>query len=313
MKAAPTARVGPLGHEPRRARLAIYGAVQGVGFRPFVYRLATELGLAGWVNNSSQGVFVEVEGGRACVEEFVSRIEAEKPPRSSVQNLETSWLDAAGYTGFEIRPSSASGAKTALVLPDIATCGDCLREIFDPRDRRYRYPFTNCTNCGPRFSIIEALPYDRPNISMKSFVMCEQCRAEYDNPADRRFHAQPNACPVCGPHVELWDALGTHLSTQDVAIAERRASDRSGFDRRRQRHRRVSPHRGRALRGSCPPAARAQASRGKTTGRDVSVVGVREAPVRGLAAGGASAPLARGADCSPATEEGRSRGVGRAE
>ena len=228
MKAAPTARVGALGDEPRRARLAIRGAVQGVGFRPFIYRLATELGLAGWVNNSPQGVFVEVEGARACVEEFVTRIEAEKPPRSFVQSLETSWLDAAGYTGFEIRPSSASGAKTALVLPDIATCGDCLREIFDPRDRRYRYPFTNCTNCGPRFSIIEALPYDRPNTSMKSFVMCEQCRAEYDNPADRRFHAQPNACPVCGPHVELWDALGTHLSTHDAAIADAVQAIRAG-------------------------------------------------------------------------------------
>ena len=156
------------------------------------------------------------------------RIEAEKPPRSFVQSLETSWLDAAGYTGFEIRPSSSSGAKTALVLPDIATCSDCLREIFDPRDRRYRYPFTNCTNCGPRFSIIEALPYDRPNTSMKSFVMCEQCRAEYDNPRDRRFHAQPNACPVCGPHVELWDALGAHLSTHDAAIADAVQAIRAG-------------------------------------------------------------------------------------
>ena len=176
MKAAPRARLKALGDEPRRARLAIYGAVQGVGFRPFIYRLAKELGLAGWVNNSSQGVIVEVEGGRAWRNS--SRIETEKPPRSFIQSLETSWLDVAGYTGFEIRPSSAGGAKTALVLPDIATCGDCLREIFDRRDRRYRYPFTNCTNCGPRSSIIEALPYDRPNTSMKSFVMCEQCRAE---------------------------------------------------------------------------------------------------------------------------------------
>jgi hydrogenase maturation protein HypF len=228
MKAALTARAGTLGDEPRRARLAIRGAVQGVGFRPFIYRLATELGLMGWVNNSSQGVFVEVEGGQACVEEFVTRIEAEKPPRSFVQSLETSWLDAAGYAGFEIRPSSSSGAKTALILPDIATCCDCLREILDPRDRRYRYPFTNCTNCGPRFSIIEALPYDRPNTSMKSFVMCEQCRAEYENPRDRRFHAQPNACPVCGPHVELWDALGAHLSTHDAAIAEAVQAIRAG-------------------------------------------------------------------------------------
>jgi hydrogenase maturation protein HypF len=228
MKAAPTTRVGALGDGTRRARLAIHGAVQGVGFRPFVYRLATELGLAGWVNNSSQGVFVEVEGEQARVEEFVTRIETEKPPRSLVQSLETSWLKAVGYTAFEIRPSSSNDAKTALMLPDIATCGDCLREIFDPSARRYRYPFTNCTNCGPRFSIIEALPYDRPNTSMKSFVMCEQCRAEYENPRDRRFHAQPNACPLCGPHVELWDDLGTKLSTHDAAIAEATQAIRAG-------------------------------------------------------------------------------------
>ena len=180
------------------------GAVQGVGFRPFVFRLATGLQLAGWVNNSSQGVFIEVEGPRAMVEKFLLRLEAEKPPRSFIQSLEASWLDAVGFKNFEIRPSETGGGKTALILPDIAICPDCLREIFDPKNRRYRHPFTNCTNCGPRFSIIESLPYDRANTSMKSFTMCPQCQAEYDNPRDRRFHAQPNACPVCGPHLELW-------------------------------------------------------------------------------------------------------------
>jgi hydrogenase maturation protein HypF len=187
-----------------RLKIAVRGAVQGVGFRPFIFRLASELKLAGWVNNSSQGVFIEVEGPRAALETFRQRLEAEKPPRSFIQSLEASWLDPIGYAGFEIRESETGGDKTALVLPDLATCPDCLREIFDPTNRRYRYPFTNCTNCGPRFSIIESLPYDRANTSMKAFTMCLQCQAEYDDPADRRFHAQPNACPVCGPHLELW-------------------------------------------------------------------------------------------------------------
>ena len=138
------------------------------------------------------------------LEEFLLRLETEKPPRSFIQSLESSWLDAVGFKKFEIRASETGGGKTALVMPDIATCPDCLREIFDPANRRYRYPFTNCTNCGPRFSIIEALPYDRANTSMKQFAMCPQCQAEYDDPRDRRFHAQPNACPVCGPRLEFW-------------------------------------------------------------------------------------------------------------
>ena len=187
-----------------RLKIIVRGAVQGVGFRPFVFRLATELQLAGWVNNSPQGVFIEVEGARSALETFLLRLETEKPVRSFIQSLESSWLDAAGCKIFEIRASETGGGKTALVLPDIATCPDCLREIFDPKNRRHRYSFTNCTNCGPRFSIIESLPYDRANTSMKPFTMCPQCQAEYDNPRDRRFHAQPNACPVCGPHLELW-------------------------------------------------------------------------------------------------------------
>jgi hydrogenase maturation protein HypF len=187
-----------------RLKLTVRGAVQGVGFRPFVFRLATERGLAGWVNNSPQGVFIEVEGPRAELEKFLLRLETEKPPRSFIQSLEASWLDPVGYAAFEIRPSETGGNKTALVLPDIATCPDCLREIFDPKNRRHRYPFTNCTNCGPRFSIIESLPYDRANTSMKAFTMCPECQTEYDDPHDRRFHAQPNACPVCGPQLELW-------------------------------------------------------------------------------------------------------------
>ncbi len=196
-------KAGPASQRAR-LKLTVRGAVQGVGFRPFVFRLATGLGLAGWVNNSPQGVFIEAEGPGAELEKFLLRLETEKPPRSFIQSLEASWLDPAGYTAFEIRPSEIGGNKTALVLPDIATCPDCLREIFDPKNRRHRYPFTNCTNCGPRFSIIESLPYDRANTSMKKFTMCPECQAEYDEPHSRRFHAQPNACPVCGPRLELW-------------------------------------------------------------------------------------------------------------
>jgi hydrogenase maturation protein HypF len=200
-------KAGPASQRTR-LKLTVRGAVQGVGFRPFVFRLATGLGLTGWVNNSPQGVFIEAEGARAELEKFLLRLETEKPARSFIQSLEASWLDPAGYTAFEIRASETGGSKTALVLPDIATCPDCLREIFDPKNRRHRYPFTNCTNCGPRFSIIESLPYDRANTSMRTFTMCPQCQAEYDDPRDRRFHAQPNACPVCGPRLELWDPTG---------------------------------------------------------------------------------------------------------
>jgi hydrogenase maturation protein HypF len=199
-----------------RLKASLRGAVQGVGFRPFVFRLAGELSLAGWVNNSAQGLFLEVEGGRVVVEEFLRRLQAEKPPQSFIQSLEPTWLDPVGYSDFQIRESDSRGEKSAIVMSDIATCSDCLSEIFDPKNRRYRYPFTNCTNCGPRFSIIESLPYDRTNTSMKRFTMCSLCQAEYDNPLDRRFHAQPNACPACGPQIELWNSEGTIKNARDA-------------------------------------------------------------------------------------------------
>ncbi len=202
----------------RRLRIVIQGAVQGVGFRPFIYNLAASFSLSGWVNNSNQGVFIEAEGIPADLDAFLLAIEARKPPHAYIQSLESSFLDPVGYTGFTIRKSDAAGDKTALILPDIATCPDCVREIFDPSDRRYRYPFTNCTHCGPRFTIVDELPYDRPHTSMAGFAMCEQCRTEYDNPADRRFHAQPNACPVCGPRLELWDELGAPLARDHEAL-----------------------------------------------------------------------------------------------
>ncbi len=195
--------VSPGSSRPSLARLSleIHGAVQGVGFRPFVYRLATELGLRGWVINDARGVFIEVEGPHDSVEGFLARLPAEIPPRAIVQSLDHAWLPPAHYEQFEIRHSADTGAKTALILPDIATCPDCLAEILDPADRRYGYPFTNCTNCGPRFTIIQALPYDRPNTTMGRFVLCQECRREYEDPLDRRFHAQPNACPACGPQI----------------------------------------------------------------------------------------------------------------
>jgi len=202
--------------------------VQGVGFRPFIYRLATEMRLTGWISNTLQGVTIEVEGECGQLQAFLLRIDGEKPPRAFLQSLEPSFLDTAGYTDFTILDSDTSGAATVVVLPDIAVCPDCLKEIFTPGERRYRYPFTNCTNCGPRFSIIEALPYDRPHTSMKAFAMCTACRAEYENPWDRRFHAQPIACPVCGPHLELWDRKGAPITTHDDALCAATDAIRQG-------------------------------------------------------------------------------------
>ncbi|HNQ89949.1 MAG TPA: carbamoyltransferase HypF [Verrucomicrobiota bacterium] len=211
-----------------RARLTVRGAVQGVGFRPFVFRLATELALTGWVGNTAAGVVIEVEGPAARVEAFTLRIEPERPPRSFIQSLEITRLDPLHYSEFEIRASDADGEKTALVLPDIAVCAACLREVFDPANRRYRYPFTNCTHCGPRYSILRALPYDRPNTSMAEFALCPACRREYEDPTDRRFHAQPNACPECGPQLEFWDEAGRVKARRDAALAMAVAALRGG-------------------------------------------------------------------------------------
>lgn len=202
----------------QRLRLIVRGAVQGVGFRPFVYRLALGLGLRGWVNNTTQGVLIEVEGSRERLEAFQAAIIGDKPPQAIIQGVESTYLKLVGYRDFEIQRSDRSGARTTLILPDLATCADCLQEVRDPDDRRYRYPFTNCTNCGPRYSIIEALPYDRPHTTMKGFPMCKECRDEYENPLDRRFHAQPIACPRCGPRLALWDAAGAVLAGEHEAL-----------------------------------------------------------------------------------------------
>jgi hydrogenase maturation protein HypF len=202
----------------QRLKITIKGAVQGVGFRPFVYRLANELGIKGWVINSPQGVFIDAEADEEKLQSFTLRLKTDKPKNSFIESFESIPLPTNGYEKFEIRESEESGKKTALVLPDIATCSDCLKEIFDPENRRYLYPFTNCTNCGPRFTIVRDLPYDRANTSMSEFEMCRKCREEYTNPADRRFHAEPIACPECGPHVALWNEKGITISEKHDAI-----------------------------------------------------------------------------------------------
>lgn len=201
-----------------RLRCVIRGMVQGVGFRPFVHHLAEELGLAGWVCNTGEGVVLEVEGGEAALRQFLVRIEPEKPAHSVITGMEPSWLEPMGFVGLEIRPSPVGGPQTAMVLPDIGTCDACLGDIKDPSNRRFAYPFTNCTHCGPRFSIIEGLPYDRARTSMKGFEMCEECREEYEDPHDRRFHAQPNACPKCGPRLEWLSSSGESLATREKAL-----------------------------------------------------------------------------------------------
>ncbi len=186
-----------------RLRIALYGAVQGVGFRPFVYRLATEMGLNGTVLNSSAGLIVEVEGCRPDLDVFLKRLEAERPAAAVVLARETSLLVPAGYTRFEILSSDEAAEKTTAILPDLATCPQCLAELLDPTNRRFQYPFTNCTQCGPRYSIILDIPYDRPRTTMRGFQLCPECAREYADPADRRFHAQPNACPTCGPQLSM--------------------------------------------------------------------------------------------------------------
>src|SRR5271166_896529 len=211
-----------------RSRILVCGAVQGVGFRPFVHRRATALGLAGWVINSSLGVVIEAEGDPERIAALVRNIREGPPANATVDSVETSTIAARWDDGFEIRASDAAGACTAQVLPDFATCADCLGELFDPSDRRYRYPFINCTHCGPRYSIIEDIPYDRARTSMRRFAMCPACRAEYDNPADRRFHAEPNACADCGPRIALWDASGAALYHDDGALIAAAAALRAG-------------------------------------------------------------------------------------
>ncbi len=186
-----------------RKRLEIKGIVQGVGFRPFIYRLAKNHKLKGFVFNNTKGVIVDLEGSHSNIETVLRKIKDQSPPLAQIKGIESKKLPIKGYKDFVIKYSRKEEEKITLVSPDIATCDSCSRELLDPSDRRYKYPFINCTNCGPRFSIIKELPYDRKNTTMKKFIMCKDCRLEYENPMDRRFHAQPDACALCGPEVEL--------------------------------------------------------------------------------------------------------------
>ena len=186
-------------------QIRIEGIVQGVGFRPFIFRLATGRNLVGTVLNDSQGVLIHVEGSASALIQFVSSIETELPPMASISSLLTKDAEPVGHCDFSIIQSHASSSRVAQIAPDSHVCADCLSELFDPGDRRYRYPFINCTNCGPRYSIVTDIPYDRPFTTMVDFPMCSACQAEYDDPTSRRFHAQPNACSECGPQLSLFD------------------------------------------------------------------------------------------------------------
>jgi hydrogenase maturation protein HypF len=191
-----------------RTQILVRGTVQGVGFRPFIYSLANKSALRGEVFNNANGVLIDVEGEAHAIEHFISELKLKPPPLSIVESVELNNLPTpAFYKDFRIVESKTSGAKFLPVSADIATCEDCLKELFDPQDRRYRYPFINCTNCGPRFTIIEGVPYDRRRTTMRDFEMCKACRAEYEDPLDRRFHAEPTACPACGPQIALSPAF----------------------------------------------------------------------------------------------------------
>ena len=205
----------------------ITGIVQGVGFRPFVYNLAQKAGLTGWVCNSAKGVEIQVTGPVETIENFISEIENSPPPLATIDHITTKEMPFQTYTSFEIFESQDEESDFIPVSADVGICEDCKTEMFDPANRRYRYPFINCTNCGPRFSIIKKIPYDRPNTSMAGFPLCEDCQAEYEHPADRRFHAQPVACAVCGPKI-WYEEFGTLLSEGEEALQQARQAIKQG-------------------------------------------------------------------------------------
>jgi hydrogenase maturation protein HypF len=204
-----------------RRQIEVSGIVQGVGFRPFVFRLAQSRRLTGCIRNTSAGVTIEVQGSSNSVDQFAASLLVQPPPLSRITTITALEIPIQSEVEFRIVTSEAGGGCT-LISPDIAVCSDCLHELLDPADRRFRYPFINCTNCGPRFTIVRAIPYDRASTSMAVFPMCARCQAEYDDPRNRRFHAQPNACPDCGPHLKLWDRSGRNISNGDPV---RRAVD----------------------------------------------------------------------------------------
>lgn len=200
----------------KRVRCLFKGIVQGVGFRPFIFRTAVGCGLAGFVQNSRDGVVVEVEGAADDIEKFIGTVRADAPPLADIADFSCSDIPLTHAASFQIVESARHGGIDVHSAPDSATCRDCLAELFNPSDRRFRYPFINCTGCGPRLTIVRDIPYDRANTSMACFTLCARCREEYENPADRRFHAEPNACPVCGPKLVLYDAEGKPLAAADM-------------------------------------------------------------------------------------------------
>jgi len=208
-----------MAHNHEARLLQVNGIVQGVGFRPFVYQLALRHGLKGEVANTSSGVSIHIEGPADRLRAFESDLTGKGPPLAYIVEVTSRSDIVKHFSDFRITASRGEASMATLISPDVAVCGDCLREMFDPADRRYRYPFINCTNCGPRYTIIDDIPYDRPKTSMRHFTMCAACQAEYDNPLDRRFHAQPNACPVCGPRVGLWDARREAMGLGDPIAA----------------------------------------------------------------------------------------------
>ncbi len=212
----------------QRVRIILDGTVQGVGFRPFVYRLARELELSGWVRNTMNGVSIEVEGGSQAVETFLQRLQTESPASACVESIRQHVVPVLDCKGFVIHRSTEPGRRALVIPPDLATCTDCLREMTDPHDRRFRYPFLTCTQCGPRFSLLTAMPYERPNTTMGTFSLCPNCQAEYETEADRRFHAEPIACGICGPQVRLWDEQGRETTCGENALQQAEALLRAG-------------------------------------------------------------------------------------
>lgn len=204
----------------KRFFLTVKGIVQGVGFRPFVYNLAAKLNLNGWVNNNSEGVYIDIEGSETALDIFLDNLHNNPPPLAKIDSITFKDKPHAGYSSFLIKESEVNKERITLISPDMATCRDCINDISDPSNRRYRYPFTNCTNCGPRFSIIKSIPYDRDKTTMKKFKMCKDCHKEYTDPSNRRFHAQPNACSECGPSIWITDNHGNSVTMDNYDTIE---------------------------------------------------------------------------------------------
>ena len=241
-----------------RSGVRISGAVQGVGFRPTVYRLARGLGLTGLVRNDSDGVWIEVEGDPEPVDRFVDVLRADLPPLARIDRLEVRPLEPRGDREFVIVHSASRASGRAIVPPDVATCEACLREMEDPTDRRHRYPFINCTDCGPRYTIVRDLPYDRARTTMVQFTLCPACRAEYEDPGTRRFHAEPMACAVCGPRITFRSGESPPLEEEAALLAAATALRRRTH-RRGEGHRRIPPCRRRDPGHGGGPAARTEA------------------------------------------------------